>query len=87
MSKSAVHGLTKSLARALAPDIRVNCVVPGAVATRWWSGREDQMKKLAPNLLLQRISSPEDIAQMICATLEQEAMTGQIITVDSGQTL
>lgn len=87
VSKSAVHRLTKSLARALAPDIRVNCVVPGTVATRWWSGREDQMKKLAPNLLLQRISSPEDIAQMICATLEQEAMTGQIITVDSGQTL
>jgi 3-oxoacyl-[acyl-carrier protein] reductase len=87
VSKSAVHGLTKSLARALAPHIRVNCVVPGAVATRWWAGREEQMKKLAPNLLLQRISTPEDVAQLICAALEQEAMTGQIITVDSGQTL
>lgn len=87
VSKAAVHGLTKSLARALAPDIRVNCVVPGAVATRWWAGKEEQMKRLAPNLMLQRISTPEDIAQMICAALEQEAMTGQIITVDSGQTL
>lgn len=87
VSKAAVHGLTKSLARALAPEVRVNCVVPGAVATRWWAGKEEQMQKLAPNLLLQRISSPEDIAQMICASLEQEAMTGQIITVDSGQTL
>ncbi|MGO4544432.1 SDR family NAD(P)-dependent oxidoreductase [Paenibacillus sp. 2TAB23] len=87
VSKSAIHGLTKSLARALAPNIRVNCVVPGAVATRWWAGREEQMQKLAPNLLLQRISTPEDIAQLICAALEQEAMTGQIITVDSGQTL
>ncbi|KKO54179.1 SDR family NAD(P)-dependent oxidoreductase [Paenibacillus sp. DMB20] len=87
VSKAAVHGLTKSLARALAPDIRVNCVVPGAVATRWWAGREEQMKNLAPHLLLQRISTPEDIAQFICAALEQEAMTGQIITVDSGQTL
>jgi 3-oxoacyl-[acyl-carrier protein] reductase len=87
VSKSAVHGLTKSLARALAPNIRVNCIVPGAVATRWWTGREEQMKSLAPNLLLQRISTPEDIAQLICAALEQEAMTGQIITVDSGQTL
>lgn len=87
VSKAAVHGLTKSLARALAPDIRVNCVVAGAVATRWWAGREEQMKRLAPNLLLQRISTPEDIAQLICAALEQEAMTGQIITVDSGQTL
>lgn len=87
VSKAAVHGLTKSLARALAPDIKVNCVVPGAVSTRWWAGREEQMKRLAPNLLLQRISTPEDIAQFICAALEQEAMTGQIITVDSGQTL
>lgn len=87
VSKAAVHGLTKSLAHALAPTIRVNCVAPGAVATRWWSGREEQMHKLAPNLLLQRLSSTEDIAQFVCATLEQEGMTGQIITVDSGQTL
>ncbi|MET3207471.1 UNVERIFIED_CONTAM: 3-oxoacyl-[acyl-carrier protein] reductase [Paenibacillus sp. PvR008] len=87
VSKAAVHGLTKSLARALAPDIRVNCIVPGAVATRWWAGREDQMKQLFPHLLLQHISTPEDIASMICSALEQEAMTGQIITIDSGQTL
>lgn len=87
VSKAAVHGLTKSLARALAPFVRVNCVVPGAVATRWWEGREEQMHQLAPQLLLQHLSTPEDIAQLICAALEQEAMTGQIITVDSGQTL
>lgn len=87
VSKAAVHGLTKSLAKALAPDIRVNCVVPGAVATRWWAGREEQMNRLAPQLLLHRISTPADIAAMICAVLEQEAMTGQIITVDSGQSL
>ncbi|MGW8263569.1 SDR family NAD(P)-dependent oxidoreductase, partial [Bacillus sp. LR--39] len=36
VSKSAVHGLTKSLAHALAPEIRVSGVAPGAVATRWW---------------------------------------------------
>lgn len=87
VSKAAIHGLTKSLARALAPHIRVNCVAPGAVATRWWAGREEQMNKLAPNLLLQSISTAEDIAQFVCAALEQEAMTGQIITIDSGQTL
>jgi len=87
VSKAAVHGLTKSLAHALAPHIRVNCVAPGAVATRWWSGREEQMHKLAPNLLLQHISTAENIAQFVCAALEQEAMTGQIITIDSGQTL
>lgn len=40
VSKAAVHGLTKSLAHALSPDIRVNAIIPGAVATRWWAGKE-----------------------------------------------
>jgi 3-oxoacyl-[acyl-carrier protein] reductase len=87
VSKAAVHGLTKSLARALAPEIRVCSVVPGAVATRWWAGREERMQQLSQHLLLQRIATPDDIAKIICSTLEQEAMTGQIIVVDSGQTL
>ena len=62
-------------------------VAPGAVETRWWAGREEQMERLSTNLLLQRISTPEDIAQTICSTLEQDSMTGQIITVDCGQTM
>ncbi|GAB1156131.1 SDR family oxidoreductase [Paenibacillus illinoisensis] len=87
VSKAAVHGLTLSLAHALSPLIRVNTIVPGAVATRWWTGNEERMNHLAGSLLLQRISSPEDIAHMICAALEQPSMTGQLITVDGGQTL
>jgi len=87
VSKAAVHGLTKSLARALAPHIRVSCVAPGAVATRWWDGREEQMHRLAGHLPLQRVSTPEDIAEMICAALEQKALTGQVLTIDSGQTM
>ncbi|CAG7617795.1 SDR family NAD(P)-dependent oxidoreductase [Paenibacillus allorhizosphaerae] len=87
VSKAAVHGLTKSLARALVPEISVNSVVPGAVATRWWAGKEEQMQRLIGHLPLQRISTPEEIAQMICAVLAQPSMTGQIITVDGGQTM
>ncbi|MCM3206438.1 SDR family NAD(P)-dependent oxidoreductase [Paenibacillus sp. CC-CFT742] len=87
VSKAAVHGLTLSLAHALSPLIRVNAIVPGAVATRWWAGNEERMNRLAGSLLLQRISSPEDIAHMICAALEQPSMIGQLITVDGGQTL
>ena len=87
VSKAAVHGLTLSLARALSPLIRVNAIVPGAVATRWWAGNEERMNRLGGSLLLQRISSPGDIAHMICAALEQPSMTGQLITVDGGQTL
>ncbi|CAM3005290.1 SDR family NAD(P)-dependent oxidoreductase [Paenibacillus taichungensis] len=87
VSKAAVHGLTKSLAHALSPAIRVNAIIPGAVATRWWAGKEEQMHRLGGELLLQRIAASGDIAHMICATLEQPSMTGQLITVDSGQTL
>jgi 3-oxoacyl-[acyl-carrier protein] reductase len=87
VSKAAIHALTKSLARVLAPEIRVCAVAPGGVATRWWAGREEVMNQLSRRLPLQRLATPEDIAQMICSALTQEAMTGQIITVDSGQTL
>lgn len=45
VSKAAVHGLTKSLAHALAPEIRVCSVAPGAVATRWWTGQEERMNE------------------------------------------
>jgi len=87
VSKAAVHGLTLSLARALAPEIRVCSVVPGAVETRWWAGREEQMKRMSGNLLLQHITTADEVAKLICSMLEQEAMTGQLITIDGGQTL
>lgn len=87
VSKAAVHGLTKSLAHALAPEIRVCGIAPGAVATRWWEGKEEQMRSLITHLPLERISPPEEIAQLICAVLEQPSLTGQIITVDNGQTM
>ncbi|ULL13480.1 SDR family NAD(P)-dependent oxidoreductase [Paenibacillus sp. H1-7] len=86
-ARAAAHGLTKSLARALAPEIRVCSVAPGAVATRWWAGREEQMSRLSGHLPLQRISTAEDIAGLICSILEQPSLTGQIITADSGQTM
>ncbi|MFE4120619.1 SDR family NAD(P)-dependent oxidoreductase [Priestia sp. YIM B13486] len=86
-TKAAIHTMTKSLAIALAPHIRVNCISPGAVDTRWWSDNEDKMYQLAGNLPLQRISSPEDIADAILFQLKQESVTGQVFTIDNGQTL
>lgn len=86
-TKAAIHTMIKSLAIALAPHIRVNCISPGAVDTRWWAGNEDKMYQLAGNLPLQRISSPEDIADAILFQLKQESVTGQVFTIDNGQTL
>ena len=65
ITKSATHTMTDLLAISLAPDIRVNCISPGAVATRWWAGNEERMHGLAGNLPLERISTSEDIADAI----------------------
>ncbi len=87
VSKSAVHGMTRSLARALAPAIRVNSVAPGAVVTRWWQGNEEKMHALSGHLPLQRISTPEDIAALVLMLLTAESVTGQILRAENGQTL
>lgn len=83
-SKAAVHCLTKSLARALAPDIRVNCIAPAAISTRWWAGEEEKMYRLSGELPLKRISDAEDIAELICDILVQPSLTGQIISPNNG---
>lgn len=87
VSKAAVHGLTRSLARALAPSIRVNCIAPGAVDTRWWVGHEDKMRQISGTLPLGRISTPEDIADSIYFLLTAPSLTGQVIRAENGQTL
>ncbi|MFC7677663.1 SDR family NAD(P)-dependent oxidoreductase [Paenibacillus sp. GCM10028914] len=86
-TKSAIHTMTRSLAIALAPHIRVNSVSPGAVDTRWWSGNEEKMYQLAGHLPLKRISTPDDIAEAILFQLTQDSVTGQVFTIDNGQTL
>lgn len=87
VSKAALHGMTKSLARALAPEIRVNAIAPGAVDTRWWAGHEAKMHQLSGELPLQRISTPEDIAESIWWLLTSRSITGQIVKAENGQTL
>ncbi|WP_047152295.1 SDR family NAD(P)-dependent oxidoreductase [Aneurinibacillus tyrosinisolvens] len=86
-TKSAIHAMTRSLAIALAPEIRVNAVAPGAVDTRWWAGNEEKMYNLAGNLPLKRISTPNDIAESIIFQMTQSSITGQTFVIDNGQTL
>lgn len=86
-TKAAIHAMTRSLAIALAPHIRVNSIAPGAIDTRWWAGNEEKMYELAGNLPLQRISTPDDIAEAILFQLSQGSVTGQVFVIDNGQTL
>jgi 3-oxoacyl-[acyl-carrier protein] reductase len=85
VSKAAAIGLTRSLARALAPQIRVCSVAPGIVETRWTAGREEHVRRLGSSALLERNATPDDVAAMVCALLAQDAMTGQTVVVDGGR--
>lgn len=89
-SKGGLNTLTKSLALALAPDIRVNAVCPGPIDTRWMSSwmSPEEIERMTAHDPLPRMSTPDDIADavMFLATGGQ-MMTGQCIVVDGGRTI
>jgi NAD(P)-dependent dehydrogenase (short-subunit alcohol dehydrogenase family) len=91
-SKGALNTITLSLARALAPLIRVNTVCPGYIDTPWFTkGRgEDGAKQVRDSVVakvpLKVASSADDIAQLVCflATPVSSNMTGEIVRMDAG---
>ncbi len=78
-AKAAQSMLTRVLARALAPDIRVCGIAPGPVAVE--AGQEERR---AAETLLERIGSPEDIAGAVLFLVSAEFVTGSTIFVDGG---
>lgn len=86
MAKSSLVTLTKSLAKELAPNVRVNGVAPGAIL--WPENiQEEEKEKVLQQIPLQRIGSPEDIAKTILFLTTSPYITGQIIAVDGGRSL
>ncbi len=94
-SKGAVNTMTYSLARALAPEIRVNAICPGFISGRWqaagmgstdkYEARVAQVEKTTP---LRRANSPEDIAEAIMWFVEGARwVTGETLLVDAGSHL
>jgi 3-oxoacyl-[acyl-carrier protein] reductase len=93
VSKAGVVQLTRALALALAPEVRVNSVSPGLVSTRWFSSRfgddaaaaqEDVYAKATP---LRKIATPDDVAQAVIALLENDLVTGQDLVIDGGKNI
>jgi 3-oxoacyl-[acyl-carrier protein] reductase len=88
-TKAGVVSLTQNLARALAPEVRVNAIAPGAVDSAWmveWTDEERQQS--IDRALLKRRCQPEDLAEVILFLGFGAAMvTGQTVTVDGGLTL
>ena len=87
-SKGAVITLTKSLARAFAPEVRVNAVAPGPVQTRWLADHQDMVEQAMTQTPLKRPASPEDVAEAIFYLADRATLTtGQVLVVDGGRTM
>jgi len=84
-SKAASISITKSLARVLAPEVRVLSVAPGVVLTRWVEGQEEHIKNLAGTTPMKRVATPEDVSELVYGVIAHAGfVTGQTIVVDGG---
>lgn len=90
-SKGALHSLTLALARTMAPEIRVNAVLPGLIDTRWLpSGLGDEAYAkvkagFADNSALQTVCDADDIAVAVkFLIVDALKVTGQLLPVESG---
>jgi 3-oxoacyl-[acyl-carrier protein] reductase len=92
-SKAAIITMTKSLARVLGPEIRVNCIAPGFIEGRWLRAglgdRYEQIRRAqADGAPLRRVATPEDCADAILALIaHNDFVTGQTLVVDGGLSL
>ena len=89
ISKAGLKMLTQTLAKELAPRIRVNGVSPGSIL---WPQNSAEISEDDKNLMLERIAlhrqgSPQDIADTVLFLANSNYITGQIINIDGGRTL
>lgn len=85
VSKAAVIHLTKCMAFALAPEIRVNAVAPAVVATRWWGHvSEEQLNQMRASFPLKRSIEPEEVATAAMELIRNDSITGQTLAQDAG---
>lgn len=85
-SKAALVSLTRSLAAAWAPAVRVNAVAPGAVLLPADSPPEER-ERAAGRAALERVGEPEDVAGAVLYLDRASYVTGEVIRVDGGQGL
>jgi 3-oxoacyl-[acyl-carrier protein] reductase len=86
-TKGAVMAFSRSLARSLAPEVRVNCIAPGWIKTAWGEEASAAWQQRATgDALLGRWGTPHDVAQVarFLASPAAEFITGQVIEVNGG---
>jgi len=84
MTKAAIVQMTRAMAHALAPEVRVNAVAPGIVMLPE-DFNEASAEHLRQTTPLQRFGTPEDVAQAVIYLLNAEYVTGEVIFVDGGR--
>jgi 3-oxoacyl-[acyl-carrier protein] reductase len=87
-SKGAVMAATRSLAKSLAPEVRVNCLAPGWIRTQWAEHASAEWQERGRReSLLGRWGTPEDVARVACflASPAAEFIDGQIIHINGGR--
>lgn len=86
--KAALDNYTKNLAKDLAPNILVNAVAPGRVSTPMW-GNPDQKEQaeLGQVHLIKRMIQPEEVSDAILFLAKNDAVVGEILTIDGGMSL
>ena len=87
-AKAGLHMLTRSLAKELGPEVRVNGISPGPVL--WPEGKtdDDARQKIVADTILQRMGTPEDIARTaLFFAASAPFITGQILAVDGGRSV
>ena len=86
VSKAALESLTKVLARAFAPKVRVNAIAPGLVLHSDLVSSE-QWDKMIARLPLQRAATLDEVTAALEYLLKNEYVTGQTLVVDGGYSL
>ena len=89
-SKAGLNTMTKSLARVMAPEVRVNAVCPGPIDSRWIrEGNPNwDLDEMVSGYPIPKASQPDDIADAVLFFAKGTTMaTGQLLSVDGGQTL
>lgn len=86
VSKAALVHLTKVAARALAPDVRVNCIVPGTVLPPA-DYTEEEVRESEGRTVLRRTGTPSDVTEALLFLIRSEFTTGAVVVVDGGRML
>ena len=88
VAKAGLHMLTRSLAKELGPEIRVNGISPGPVMWPEHGGDEAARQKIIQRTILQKMGTPEDIARTaLFLAASAPFITGQILAVDGGRSV